>query len=313
MRPPAEKQDPLRTPLNQAFGAEGNIRVLRVLAFAQEPIGRTTVARRAELNASGVRRTLDRLSELGLVEAIGSGRNQSVRLRDRHPLASAIRSLFKAEHRAFQRFVAAIRKAFDRDEFPARAVWIENPEARTPGTVHIGVLSEPEGVDEARNTVQDHLEEVEQDLATHFVVHAYTDADRFAIGDEEAERLRGLTLLYGWLPHEWRESAGGPVRSHRHLDERARRLAAEISKRLPNDPSLIGRSKSWIDDRLKVAGRREAPVLKEWRRILDDLSLQQVQALLREESERADRLRQSLPFAEVLTPAERQHLLENAP
>jgi DNA-binding IclR family transcriptional regulator len=93
MRPPASKQDPLRTPLNQIFGSEGNVRVLRVLAFATEPIGRTRVARRAELNPSGVRRTLDRLAELGIVEAIGSGRGQSVRLRERYRLAGRIRFL----------------------------------------------------------------------------------------------------------------------------------------------------------------------------------------------------------------------------
>lgn len=310
MRPPAEKQDPLRTPLNEVFGSEGNVRVLRVLAFATEPIGRTTVARRAELNPSGVRRTLDRLAELGVVEAIGSGRNQSVRLRDRHPLARAIRSLFERERDVFDRFVEAARDAFAADDFPARAVWLESPEARTPGVVHVGVLGSPGALDEARDAVESHLKEAERELATHFVVHGYTDADRVAIGDEETERLRNLTLLYGWLPQEWREAEGGPVRSHRVLDAQARRLASRIAESLPHDPSIIERALRWIEGRLEVADGREARVLDEWRRILDDLSLQQVQSLLREESERADRLRQSLPFVEVLTPGERKRLLE---
>lgn len=308
MRPPAETQDPLRTPLNQAFGSEGSVRVLRVLAFAREPIGRTTVARRAELDPSGVRRTLDGLAEMGLVEAIGSGRNQSVRLRDRHPLSSAIRSLFEAERSAFQRFVTAAREAFNEIDFPARAVWLENPEARAPGTVHVGVLSESGTVDRAREVVRTHLEEVEQELATHFVVHAYTDADCLAMG-EEAERLRELTLLHGWLPQEWHASAGGPVQSHRTLDERAQRLAMAIAEELPKDPSIIDRTMRWIDGRSEDAGAREARNLEEWRRILEELSIQQIQALLREDSERANRMRQSLPFTKVLTPAERERLL----
>lgn len=312
MRPPAEQQDPLRTPLNDIFRSQGNVRVLRVLAFADEPIGRTTVARRARLNPSGVRRTLDRLADIGLVEALGSGRNQSVRLRERHPLAQPIRSIFQEERRVFEEFRSAAERAFRRSDFPATAVWIENPEARSPGTVHLGVLAPPDRVDEAKDIVRGHLEEVGEDLAIHFVLHGYTDADRPALTDQETERLRQLTLLYGWLPRDWWDATGGPVRTHRHLDERARRLAEAIADQLPRDPSIIERTLTWIDKRLEDADARAAHDLEEWRRILSDLSIQQVQSLLREESERADRLRQSLPFVRVLTPEERARLLEEA-
>lgn len=312
MRPPATSQDPLRTPLNQIFGSEGNVRILRVLAFATEPMGRTRVARRAELNPSGVRRTLDQLAELGLVEAIGSGRNLSVRLRERHPLAGEIRYLFESEKELFDRIVGAARQAFARRAFPANAVWIENPEARPPGTVHIGVLGSPDVVDEAVTEVRTHFDEVGRELATHFVVHSYTNADLVGLGNEEEERLQDLTLLHGWLPQEWHVSSGGPVRSHQYLEERARRLSTRIAELLPNDPSILDRTVSWIDQRMQVARDSEQEDLKEWRRLLEELSIQQIQAFLREESERADRLRQSLPFVEVLTPAERKELFHSA-
>lgn len=312
MRPPAEKQDPLRTPLNDVFRSQGNVRVLRVLAFADEPIGRTTVARRARLNPSGVRRTLDQLADLGLVEGLGSGRNLSVRIRERHPLAQPIRTLFREERRVFEAFRSAAERAFHRSDFAATAVWIENPEARSPGTVHLGVLAPPDRVDEARDVVRNHLEEIGQELAIHFVVHGYSDADRAALTDQESERLRQLTLLYGWLPREWRDATGGPVRSHRHLDERGRRLAEAVADQLPRDPSIIDRTLEWIDERLENADGRAAHDLQEWRQVLSDLSIQQIQSLLREESDRADRLRQSLPFVEVLAPEERTRLLEEA-
>lgn len=310
MRPPAQEQDPLRTPLNQIFRSEGNVRVLRVLAFAEEPIGRTTVARRAELNPSGVRRTLDRLGELGVVEAIGSGRNQSVRIREKHPLSGAIRSLFRTERKTYDRFREAVRGAVDRPDFPARAVWLESSQARTPGTVHLGLLVSPDGVGEATNALQSAVEEAEQELATHFVVHAYTEADRLALTEDEEERLDNVTLLFGWLPQDWRAPAGGPVASHHLVDERARRLGEEIADLLPNDPSLLDRAADWIDDRLEDASPQEAKDLREWRRILEDLSIQQIQALLREDSERANRLRQSLPFMGVLSAETRRSLLE---
>lgn len=165
-------------------------------------------------------------------------------------------------------------------------------------------------MDEATDALQSALEEAEQELATHFVVHAYTDAGRLALTEDEEERLEDVTLLFGWLPQEWRAQAGGPVASHRRLDERARRLAEEIADLLPNDPSLIDRAADWIDDRLEAASPEEAKDLREWRRILEELSIQQIQAHLREESERADRLRQSLPFMGVLSAEGRREMLE---
>jgi len=312
MRPPSQRQDPLRTPLNDILGSEGNVRVLRVLAFTQEPMGRATTARRAELNASGVRRILDRLAELGLVEALGSGRNRSVRIRNRHPLAAAIRALFVEERRTYERFLDAVRRAFDRPRFPARAVWIESPEARAPGTVHMGVLGPPDAIERAVDIVQNQLRSAEQELATQFVVHGYTNADALALSDEEAERLNDLTLVYGWLPQEWLQRSGGPVLSHRFLDERARQLAMAIADLVPNDPSIIDRARHWIERQLEAADRRHARDLEEWDRLLSQLSLQQIQAFLREDSERADRLRQSMPFVEVLSGAERKQLLEEA-
>ena len=145
MRPPSHRQDPLRSPLNEILGSEGAVRVLRVLARSRAPIARAQVARRAELNPSGVRRILDRLGELGLVDAVGSGRNQVVSLRDRHPLAAELRQLFQTEHDQFEHTVDGARRLLTRNPPPATAVWIESPSVRTPGTVDIGVLAEPRG------------------------------------------------------------------------------------------------------------------------------------------------------------------------
>lgn len=309
---PSQPQDPLRNPLNEILGSEGNVRVLRVLAFSEKAIGRTTVARRAELNASGVRRTLDRLGDIGFVEALGSGRNRSVRIRDRHPLAGAIRSLFHEERHTYERLLDSAKRAFNREGFPARAVWVESTAAPSPGTVHIGVLASPHTVERAVAAVQDQLQGIEEELATRFVVHAYTDADALALTDEETQRLGDLTLLYGWLPQEWLERSGGPVVSHRYLDERARVLATAIAHLLPNDPSIIDRALHWIDQRLEAGGGRNARDLQEWKRILSQLSLQQVQAFLREDSERANRLRQSLPLVDVLSASERKRLMSKA-
>ena len=309
MRPPSRRQDPLRTPLNDILGSVGAVRVLRVLSDAREPIGRTRVARRALLNPSGVRRTLDRLAEAGLVEIVGSGRNQAVRLRSKHPLAGPLRELFSAERETFDRTVESARAAFADAMLTATAIWIESPAARSPGTVDVGVLAAPGALAGAMTTVQRHFEKVEDETASHFFIHGYTDADRVAGGDQQ-RRLEDVTLLHGWIPRQWRAEKAGPIVSHRTLDQHARRLAEAIAKSLPNDPSLIERTREWIDKRLESASERESHELREWRRVLSQLSIRQIQALLTEDSERADRLRQSLPFPETLSATELVQLME---
>jgi len=51
------------------------------------------------------------------------------------------------------------------------------------------------------------------------------------------------------------------------------------------------------------------PVLREWQRLLDALFLDQLLTLLRSTDEEAARLRQSGPFAGLLSTAERQAIL----
>jgi len=274
-------------------------------------MGRTQVARRAELNASGVRRTLNQLAEAGVVETVGSGRNQAARLRDEHPMSAQLRSLFSAERDLFDRTVGEARRAFADMDLPVTAIWIESPDARSPGTIDVGVLADPEFLEASVAVIQRHLEAAENALQMHFVVHGYTDADRLVDGDQ-LNRLQAVTLLHGWIPVDWRGEEGGPIITHEDLDRRARRLAEAVAALLPNDPSLIERAKEWVDRRLAAADDRAAHELHEWRRILSRLSVPQIQALLTEDTERAERLRQSLPFLDVVSASERAELMRKS-
>jgi len=98
---------------------------------------------------------------------------------------------------------------------------------------------------------------------------------------------------------------GGPLHSHLDIDERAKRLAAYIARRIAEDPVIIDRAIEWIDQRASVEPDPSKRALEEWRSVLTTLSSRQIEALLVEESERADRLRQSLPFVDVLAPEDR--------
>jgi hypothetical protein len=271
-------------------------------------MARQTVADRAELHPTGVRRVLDSLAEAGVVEIIGSGRNQAVHLRIEHPLARPLRQLFHEEREGYDRVAAAVRNAVAAMSRQVDAIWLEHSTGRLAGVVHLGVLASPEVVDGVTRELEERLAPLSENLAVHFVGHGYTAVDVDMLGDEQAERLSSVTLLHGWIPIRWRREGGGPIRSHRELDERARRLAAAVAERLPSDPGIIRRALAWLDQRLETAGGRETPALRQWRNTLANLSVAQIQKILTEDSERARELRQSLPFAEVLTAAERRTL-----
>ncbi len=96
------------------------------------------------------------------------------------------------------------------------------------------------------------------------------------------------------------------MRSHEWIDERSLALHEAVAAKLQREPKLVelarANLKRWL------AQESAAPLL-EWQRLLDILPLPKLLELLRSPDEDATRLRQSSPFAGLLTPAERQAIL----
>jgi hypothetical protein len=96
------------------------------------------------------------------------------------------------------------------------------------------------------------------------------------------------------------------MRSHEWIDQRSLALHEAVAARLEAQPQLLevarANLKRWL-------AARPAAALREWQRLLDSLPLPQLIQLLRSPEEEAARLRQSSPFAGILTPAERQAIL----
>jgi hypothetical protein len=89
-------------------------------------------------------------------------------------------------------------------------------------------------------------------------------------------------------------------------------LAAHIARRIAEVPSIIDRAVEWIDQREWEEPAPSKRELEEWRSVLTTLSPRQVVASLMEEFERADRLRQLLPFVDVLTSEDRAAVFREA-
>jgi hypothetical protein len=97
------------------------------------------------------------------------------------------------------------------------------------------------------------------------------------------------------------------MRSHQWIDQRSLALHEAVAEKLIAHPELLEVARQNL--RRWLASHPQ-PALLEWQRALDSLPLAGVIELLRAPDERATRLRQSSPFAGVLTPRERQAILD---
>jgi hypothetical protein len=96
---------------------------------------------------------------------------------------------------------------------------------------------------------------------------------------------------------------------HARLDERSLALHRRVAEKILADPTLLGRARENVR-RWQAASATPSFALAEWESILDR-PVEEIAALLTERSERANRLRQSSPFAGILTETERRAIYES--
>ena len=96
---------------------------------------------------------------------------------------------------------------------------------------------------------------------------------------------------------------------HARLDQRSLALHRLVAKKITADASLIEFARQNVK-RWQAASDSASPALTEWEQILGK-PLGEIVAFLTERSEHATRLRQSSPFAGILTEAERSSIYES--
>jgi hypothetical protein len=318
MRRPSKQQSALRNPLNVMLGAEANVRILRALAASDGPFSASEIARRTGLGLAGIAKSTAFLASTGIIESVGSGSRRPVRLRLEHPLAEAMRDLFRREREYFETLLARLRTTATKIAPAPLAIWIEGNvaagEDRIGDPVIVGLLAPSVTVDRAREAMADALEPLDQELDVTLEVRAYSAADLEAMTREESRQLVDVIPLLGPPPLTLssRATAASPrvhgVRSHADADARGRALGMAIADRLATDPSLVSRARAYVTARLSAAAVGEQRELREWDRILRTMSVARLRKFLTDPGERATRLRQTLPFLGVLTSEERERL-----
>lgn len=316
MRPTATTPSALEQPLNSLLGTEANVRILRVLARTAVPLGKSEVARRAELNDSGVRRALGGLMRFGIVESV-SGGVQTVALRREHYLADVLRELFEAEHHSYQRVVDALRRASREVSPPPLSVWVEGVADYDAGagTLALTVVVEANRTAAAAKQLTDGIQHLRREFELRVSPRVLTRADVSAgVGPSDGA---DLILLLGPHPGDLASDRGGSeptgrtAAGHARHDTRQLRLGTALAERLLDDPELIERAIRSLAAKVTPDTPATDPG-REWLDILEHESPAAVRRLLVDPGETATRLRQSLPFAEVLSDSEREELLRDA-
>ncbi len=318
MRPPKQKQSALRTPLNRIMGTEANVRLLRAVCLEPFPMSRTELGRAAGLEAKGAHLAAHRLLEQGLLRMVGKGARQQVELEVNHPLARDIQALFRAEHARLEALIESLKKAARAQSPDLIAAWMQGPFARgedRPGEpIVLGVLANSKMLSGTMQKLRKDLSPVETAHDTTIELVGYTRPDLAVAKPAERRRLADALPLFGLGP-----SAFAPIEDERyglrdqimHGDREKQQLvlAQIIADRILSDPAKLSAARRFLATRLEGASEHERHALEEWSSILSSMSSRRLRRFLTDEGERATRLRQTIPFLDILSPGERDELV----
>lgn len=317
MRQPKQGQSLFLHPLDEILGSPANVRLLRVLALRRTSLTAGELAKSAVLGRTSIYPALRQLERAGVVEFIGAGSQRLVQLRDRHPLSRILRDLFKTEALRFEALSVSLRKLLSNLPHHPLSAWLdETDHAHDADTLNLNVVAQPQDLENITDYLNAHLADVERKYDVHIAVHGLTRSELDPLGKTSVDPLSHIVLLAGVPPlaltARLRSArSDSTFASHQEHDARSRRLALAIAAKIKRDPGLIANAEDEVKRRAQKASPRERRELTEWIRVLSTMSPARFQRFLVEDSERAVRLRQTLPMLNILSPAEREAVVRS--
>jgi hypothetical protein len=300
----------LRHPLDHILGAKGHVAIIRELIHAGEPVSHSELIERSGLSRQGVYDVVDRLAQNGLVTYAGSGSRQLVTLRKNHPLYEALAGLFHRERHQFENLFDTLREIIRQNAPQPESAWVFGKTA--PGLdeygdpLQIALLGKPQAIDAIVRQFRDELNRRKIE-ATYDVTIDTRGVTRADLDSRPSLIEKGTIHLWGTDPFVLsgnQPSHGSRVTSHRDFDEKSRPEATIWALLIRQYPDLVPRTLEWLNRRLEQPGNGESLEWQEWKHILESSSYQRLRKFLESDTERAVRLRQSLPFRMVLTDHE---------
>jgi predicted transcriptional regulator len=306
MRPIASEQDPLRYPLNEIFGTQAHVRVLRVMAVEVEgPLTASDIAKRTRLTVPGAQKSLGKLLRTGFISRVGGGRKHQYEIRRSDRLMQIAIELFQSEKNRYERLLSAIKYEIKNLTPPPHAAWIQTIPREIDEPLILGLLHETLYLSKCANYLRTGLDGIEKDFDLTIELEGYTKAD---IPDLN---LDNITILFGVVlnkPTGSTRHRAKKTMTHRQMDDQLELMSRKLADIIQQDASIVRRAKDHIDSLLKEDQGTAAGDLMEWYNILDTYSIQRLVRFVMSSSERAKRLRQSNPFFAILTTDERSML-----
>jgi|ERR1700676_309977 len=122
----------------------------------------------------------------------------------------------------------------------------------------------------------------------------------------ERRKAAGYKAVTQWVS---RQLSSAPYSSHRVAEARSLAMHAAIARKIERDPTLLDLPRRNLEHWRARWSHRPPRWWHEWRQLLNQ-PWPQIAALITEPSENAARLRQSSPFAGILTDTERARIYE---
>jgi len=318
MPSPKRPENQLLRPLNEILGTQASVRLMRALALSATSVTSGELARRAQLGRTSIYPALRELERTGIIEFVGAGSQRQVQLRELHPLAHGLKELFRAEARRFDELIDALRDLLVEPPTHPMSAWADETAqgARSVDALRLYFVARPEELEQLSDFLNMRLADVERAYDVQIVVSGLTRSELDTFYRAQPDALSEVILLVGVPPGALLEASRSKgnkatLRSHDEHDARSRRLALAIATKIKRDPGLIGLAEDRIKRRAARASAGERRELTEWMRMLSTMSSARLRRFLLEDSERAIRLRQSLPALNFLSPAERHAVIQS--
>jgi len=306
----------LKTPLSEILGTKGHIHVLRELNDHNGAMSHSELIRRTGLSRQGVYDVVTRLVETGILSYTGSGRQQLVNVRKEYPLFESIQVLFQSEKNRYYLFLETLKKLTESLNTLPKSVWIFGKVAQGTDVygdpVQIALLGDTKTIDKLTDQFRAGLveENVESQFDVTIEIRGVTIADL-----ETRTELTGKNtiLIYNVDPNAFLESSkpGSPTpKTHKEFDRKSISQAKAWTELLRTYPEIIPRTATFLEHQIPHITSGEKKELQEWKHLLENSSFQRLKKFLESDSERSTRLRQSLPFWQVLNEREREKFKE---
>jgi hypothetical protein len=205
--------------------------------------------------------------------------------------------LFEAERTRFERVVSQLKSLAREHASQATGVWLSEGGPPDGSGLEVGVLAASGEVDALTDALREPVADLMRREDVSVEVRGWTRPDLEALDPSPLSAASQPILLRGVLPEQLAgQPRGAGRRSHAAVDEALRDRAKRVAAALERRPELVREARDEVAKRLATVPPQEAKTLREWQEVLDGMSIPRLCRWLVARSERATRLRQSMPF-----------------